>query len=228
MEEDTLAYMNGWADETFVDGERLGYSLPLTQATSDVIPSSYTFGDCYSDSSFKVAIIDSGIMFDHPDSPCMDSKAGTNCVGRSFGTNDDWDWALDSWHATHILGIMGALGGNVRSIMPTDNNICWVFGQVFPDSASSEIPTYLSSVYKAAMWSIGSKGAKVVNMSLSGGYTETGKLVMDYAQEKNAIVVAGAGNSHTFQYEYPSSYANDILLSVGSVDAERYVLLFVR
>jgi hypothetical protein len=226
VEEDTLGYMNGGWVDGLVDGEYQGYALSLTQANSANIPSSDTFGDCYSRQSFKVAVIDSGIQFDHADMPCQDTKQGsTNCVGRSFGTNDDWSYAYDAWHATHVMGIMGATGGNnqgTTSVMPTDNNICWVVGQVFPDT-NSEHGTHLSSVYKAVVWSIGSKGAKVVNMSLSGGYTETGQKVMDYAKLEGAIVVAGAGNSNTFQYEYPASYANDNVLSVGAIDAERYV-----
>jgi hypothetical protein len=130
--------------------------------------------------------------------------------------------------ARYVIGIMGAMGGNnqgTTSVMPTDNNICWVVGQVFPDT-NSENGTHLSSVYKAVVWSIGSKGVKVVNMSLSGGYTETGRNVMGYAKAQGAIIVAGAGNTKTFQYEYPASYVNDNVLSVGAVDAERYVIQY--
>jgi hypothetical protein len=217
--------MNGWVNNE-EDGEWKVYAIPLTQADSSNIPSSSKFGDCDKDKSFKVAIIDSGVQISHEDLPCVNSKRGTNCIGRSFGTDDDWWDPYEAWHGTHVMGIMAAVGGNTQgttSVIPTLNNMCWIVGRVFND-ANSANGAYLSNVYKAVAWAIG-KGAKVVNMSLSGGYTETGQKVMKLAKDNGAIIVAGAGNSNTFQYEYPSSYENDDVnvLSVGAVDSERYV-----
>jgi hypothetical protein len=225
IEEDTLAYMNGWVKDV-EDGEWESYAIPLTQADSSNIPSSSTFGSCDSASSFKVAIIDSGVQIKHEDFHCVNGKHGSNCVGRSFGTDDDWWNPYEAWHGTHVMGIMAAKGGNSQGttgVIPTWNNVCWIVGRVFSDANSAD-GAYLSNVYKAVAWAVG-KGAKVVNMSLSGGYTETGQKVMKLAKDNGAIVVAGAGNSNTFQYEYPSSYENDDVnvLSVGAVDSERYV-----
>lgn len=221
VEEDTLAYMNGWVDNV-ENGEWESYAIPLTQANSANIPSNSNFGDCDDPSSFKVAIIDSGTQIDHADMPCADTKEGINCIGRSFGTDDDWYAPHNAWHGTHVMGIMGAVGGNgegTNSVIPTHNNMCWITGRVF-EEANSANGAYISNIYKAVAWAVG-KGAKVVNMSLSGGFTETGQKVIQYAKEKGAIIVAGAGNSNTFQYEYPSSYDN--VLSVAAVDSERYV-----
>jgi thermitase len=217
--------MNGWVNDV-ADGEWESYSIPLTQANSPNIPSTTTFGSCSSRSSFKVAIIDSGVQIGHEDLPCKDGKEGNNCVGKSFGTTDDWEAPEEQWHGTHVMGIMGATGGNsmgTTSVIPTNNNMCWIVGRVF-EEVNSEKSAYLSHVYKAVTWAIASKGAKVINMSLSAGYTTTGQKVMQYAEDKDVIIVAAAGNSNTFQYEYPSSYTNDNVLSVGAVDSNRYVL----
>jgi hypothetical protein len=205
------------------------YGISLTQANSPNIPSSTSFGDCDSASSFKVAVIDSGVQIDHIDLPCADTKQGTNCVGRSFGTTDAWWNPVDSWHGTHVMGIMGAIGGNSKgttSVNPTLNNMCWVVGRVFSEVNGAN-GAHLSAVYKAVAWAVASKGAKVVNLSLSGGYTETGQRVMELVKANGALVVSAAGNSNTFQYEYPSSYDYDEfnVLSVGAVDSERYVIL---
>jgi subtilisin family serine protease len=203
------------------------YSMTLTQADSTNIPSTNTFGDCDSASSFKVAIIDSGVQIKHKDLPCADTKKGTNCVGRTFGSLDPWWSPKDSWHGTHVMGIMAAKKGNsigTTSVNPTLNNMCWIVGRVF-DEVNGANGSYLSNIYKAVEWAVKSKGAKIVNMSLSAGYTETGQRVMEMVKNAGAIIVSAAGNSNTFQYEYPSSYdyGEFNVLSVGAVDSERYV-----
>jgi serine protease len=217
VEEDGLVYPSAWVDGT---QEWENYGVPLTQANSVDIPSSDTFGDCSDPNSFKVAIIDSGLKIDHPDSPCRnvvtDGQTKTNCVGQSFGTSDSWSNPFYSWHGTHVAGAMIARGGNgvgVTSTNPTNNNICWVICRVFDEGGGGAT---WSTVFSAVAWAIDVHKVRVINMSLSGGYSGQGQQFMDYAEENGVIVVAAAGNSAKYQYEYPSSYEN--VMSVGALD----------
>jgi thermitase len=224
IEEDTLAYMNN-AVVTTSEWEHYGIELTQSDSASNTIPESTTYGSCSLDSSFKVAVIDSAVQINHADLPCDTQKGGPNCIGRPFGNTDStknpsWYDPKDAWHGTHVMGIMAAKGG---SINPTLNNMCWIVSRVF-DDASGDQGALLSAVYAGVVWAVKEK-AKVINMSLSAGYTETGERVMQFAKDNGAIVVAGAGNSNTFQYEYPSSYDYEKynVLSVAAVDSEEYV-----
>jgi len=218
IEPDSEGFMSGWVDE-IVGSEWETYGIRITQGNSQRINSTNTFGDCSDPSSFKVAIIDSGLKVDHPDVPCQTTANGkTNCMGASFGTTDPWDKPVQAWHGTHVFGPMGAIGGNdagVTSMNPTNNNICWLVGRTFPDAGG---PAKFSHIYAAVNWAL-DNGAKVINMSLSGGFTETGQAVFNKAKSKGAIVVAAAGNSFNWQYEYPSSYKN--VISVGAIGSNK-------
>jgi hypothetical protein len=94
--------------------EYKSYGVDFTQSDSTAIPSSDTPGDCSDPSAFRVAIIDSGYMVNHPDSPCVtDANGKTNCIGTSL-VADPWDAPIVGYHGTHVMGIIGSLGGNSR------------------------------------------------------------------------------------------------------------------
>lgn len=216
--------MAGWANNV-ANSEWEAYGMLVTQGLRADIPLTDKFGACSDSTSFKVAIIDSGLRADHPDVPCRIQESESNCIGKSFGMNETenpWHSPWNTWHGTHVFGPMGAIGGNgkgVTSMNPTDNNICWIIARTFPDEQSPN-GVKLSDVYAGVNWAL-QQGAQVINMSLVGGYTETGQATMDAAAAAGAIVVASSGNSYTWQYEYPSSYES--VLSVGAIGTNKYV-----
>jgi hypothetical protein len=116
-------------------GEWISYGIPFTQSDSTVIPSSTTVGDCNDPSSFKIAIIDTGYWVNHPDSPC----GGENCIGETF-VSDPWDAPSRQWHGTHVMGIIGGVGGSGEDsnvgVIPQLNNICYMHYRVFDESGA--------------------------------------------------------------------------------------------
>jgi subtilisin family serine protease len=123
---------------------------------------------CNDPSSVKVALIDSGVDWDHPDIPCTSlNESNTNCIGREFELDD----STDRWHdpsdphGTHVFGTLAGSrtnGVGVSGMLSDANGICFIVCQIF--SKSRNAPA--STVIEAAQWAI-EKGATVINMSLS-------------------------------------------------------------
>jgi serine protease len=200
--------------------EYASYGVPFTQSDSTVIPSSTTMGDCSNPSTFKVAIIDSGYMVNHPDSPCLTETDGkTNCIGYSF-VADPWDAPARNAHGTHVMGIIGSLGGSGPftniGVMPTRNDICYVIYRVFAESGGG---ASWSSIFAAVDSAVLDHGAKVINLSLGGGKVWIGQAYFNRAYAAGTLTVAASGNSGRVVDMYPASY--DGVISVGAINNDK-------
>jgi len=111
VEEDSLVYPYNYVDDS--TGEEFPYGLIMTQADIPLIrpwpkrTATTTSSACSDPSSFKVAVIDSGLEALHPDSPCRLplNDTDTNCVGKSFDLPPEDLWyAPISAHGTHVVG----------------------------------------------------------------------------------------------------------------------------
>lgn len=150
-------------------GETFPYGIAMTQGVDPSMgtKAASTSDDsaCSSPSSFKVAIIDSGLEVAHPDVTCRSiDDEDTNCVGMSFveGGNEKW-YAPQSTHGTHVYGTIGASRSNNQGVsgMLTDDNVCFLIGQVFGKDGGARTSTIMNAVE----WAV-NQGAKVINMSL--------------------------------------------------------------
>jgi serine protease len=197
------------------------YGVPMTQSDSTNIPSSKAEGDCMDPNSFKVAVIDSGYMFYHPDSPCVITDVKSNCRGLSLaydpeGQVEPWWAPVKAIHGTHVMGIIGSLGGSGQysnvGVVPTRNNICYLTYRVFPESGAGAYTSTILAAVESAVYN----GAKVINMSLGGGAPiSIGQQLYDKVAEAGTLTVAAAGNSGKFENFYPGSYNN--VISVGAI-----------
>jgi serine protease len=192
------------------------YGVPFTQSDSTAIPSSTTMGDCSDPSTFKVAILDSGYLVSHPDSPCMtDADNKTNCIGESY-FSDPWDAPYNMTHGTHVMGIIGSLGGSGpytnNGLIPTRNDICYVFYRVFSEESQG---APLSSVYGYVEKAVLDHGVKVINLSLTGPNIWSGQRFFNEAYKRGTLTVAASGNEGRFMDKYPASY--DDVISVGAI-----------
>jgi serine protease len=226
IEVDSLVMPSGYLyTKTFFDSsyEYQSYGVDFTQSDSAAIPSSTTMGNCSDPDVFKVAIIDSGYKVNHPDSPCTTDDSGyTNCIGYSFAYNaqgdpDPWDAPVQSWHGTHVMGIIGSLGdnspySNVGSI-PTRNDICYVFYRVFSETGGG---ASWSTIFAAVDSAVIDEKVNVINMSLGGGAVYGGQAYFDRAYAAGTLVVAASGNNGGWVYSYPASYHN--VISVAAID----------
>ncbi|MDP4266635.1 MAG: S8 family serine peptidase [Bacteroidota bacterium] len=177
---------------------------------------------CKGDSNIVIGITDSGIDFNHPDlkgsikynyKDPIDSVDNDddgyvdNFRGWDLGDNDnDPTCNLVSTHGVLVSGFAGAV---------TDNNIgmagvgfrCKILPVKVSNKSGAFTAAYEGIVYAA------DHGCQIINCSWGGtaGYSQYEQDIINYATfNKDALVVAAAGNSGSQCIYYPASYDNVI------------------
>ena len=166
-------------------------------------------------SSIKVAVIDTGIDYNHPDlAGNMDAARGWNfsVASGSANQNDPMD---DNLHGTHVAGIIGAVSNNAVGVA----SHCWqakLLALKFLDSTGSG---YTSDAVSAIDWGI-SHGAKIMNNSWGGGgYSSSLFDAIERANAAGILFVAAAGNDGINidnSPQYPASMPHQNVLAVAS------------
>jgi serine protease len=160
------------------------------------------------------AIIDTGIVFDHPDLGSRviggaDLISDANVANDGDGRDDDGDDAGDnscgsgchSHHGSHVAGTMGAETNNGDMVA----GITWEGGllavRVLGEGGGS-----LSDIADGIVWSVGESvdgvsnnptPADVLNLSLGGGgQSEAMNEAIQLAVDSGAIVLVAAGNEN--------------------------------
>lgn len=178
-------------------------------------------------SNVIVAILDSGIDWNHPD---LDDRIWSNpneiadnsldddqngyiddVRGWDFVTNDN-DPMDDHGHGTNVAGIVGAEGNNGIGVAGVDWN-CRLMACKNLDATNSGLYSWwTSSIVYAA-----NQGAKVLNMSEGGtGYSTSMRNAVDYAHGLGAIVCAAMMNANTATVYYPAGFVN--VVAVGATN----------
>ena len=155
-------------------------------------------------STVSVAVIDSGVDIGHPDLASKIS-ATYNAVDGSADVSDSMG------HGTFIAGVVGAATGNGSGVAGMGWNttvtavkVANAAGEFFTDDESAGI-----------VWAA-DHGARVVSVSLGGAVADSvEQAAVQYAQSKNVLVVAAAGNAGSTAKTYPAAYTD--VLAVGSV-----------
>jgi subtilisin family serine protease len=153
-----------------------------------------------------IAVVDTGIAFTHSD------LAGKILPGYDFGSNDGDPTDVGA-HGTAVAGTAAALSNNGTGVtgVAWGNRILPV--KVFDSSGYASD----SNIAKGIMYAA-DQGARVINLSLGGpGASSTLQNAIDYAWNRNAVVVAAAGNYGDSIAVYPAACHN--VVAVGSVDS---------
>ena len=150
-----------------------------------------------------VAVIDTGVDPGQPDLRGA-LVPGVNFVSPAAPPLDDHG------HGTAVAGVLAARADNRQGMA----GVCW-FCVVMPvkvlDSSGSGNDTVIAA---GIVWAV-DHGARVINMSLGGpGVSQSLTDALAYAAQKDAVVVAAAGNSGTTTLFYPAADAN--VLSVAA------------
>lgn len=174
-------------------------------------------------SSIIVAVIDSGVDYNHPD--LSDSMwDGTNCVddqGNALGScvhgydyeNNDKNPMPSYYHGTHVAGTIAAArnnGAGVIGVAPETKIMAIRF--------ASNVATEIKAINFARL-----NGAKIINASFSGTSASFGELsTLQAFQDAGGIIVAAAsnnnGNNNDTTPYYPASYPLDNIISVAATD----------
>lgn len=174
-----------------------------------------TITDC---SSAVVAVLDSGINYNHSDLAAnMWTHASYPNHGYDFIDNDNNP--MDSnGHGTHVAGTIGAVGNNSTG----GSGVCWnaklMAVRVLDTTGSGTTAALVSGINFAI-----SNGAKVINLSLGGGdFDNATSTAITNARTSGVLVIAAAGNDGTDNEavsspSYPCNYAQDNVLCVAAM-----------
>jgi thermitase len=153
-------------------------------------------------SSVKVAIVDTGVDYNHPD------LAGKVVKGYDY-VDDDTDPMDLNNHGTHCAGIAAAVTNNAKGIAGMAPNVSVLAVRVLDANGSGSLDDVANGIYYAV-----DNGAKVVSLSLGGTSGATSlQNAVNYAASKGVVVVAAAGNESTSAPSYPGYYSNAIAVA---------------
>ena len=163
-------------------------------------------------SSVIVAILDTGVDANHPD--LIDRIVpGYDFVNGKEGIPDD-----DYGHGTQMAGIIAGEGLNGAGINGVDLKCTVLPVKVIDANGIGNAADIVEGLIYAA-----DHGAQVVNMSF-GGYTYSGMLndAIQYAHNKNVVIVAAAGNEATDAPAYPAAFPNVLAVTATGPDDQKW------
>ncbi|MBS3986215.1 MAG: peptidase S8 [Selenomonadales bacterium] len=168
------------------------------------VEATLAWGVTRSNSTIRIAILDTGIDANHGDiSPKV-------VAARNFSTSNTVNDR--NGHGTHVAGIAAAVTNNLRGIAGLGFDSVLMNGKVLGDNGSGT----WSSVANGIIWAA-DNGARVINLSLGGtSHSTTLENAVNHAWGRGAVIVAAAGNSNTSTLTYPAAYAN--VIAVGATD----------
>ena len=164
--------------------------------------------------SVKVAVIDTGIDYTHPDL--------VNNYNASLGfdwVNYDSNPMDDNGHGTHVAGTIAAAINNNEGIAGVAN--VTIFAEKILDSTGSGFSSDAANGITDAVDS----GANILSNSWSSTSTSTTvESAVQYALSHNVTVIAAAGNDATTTKHYPAAYNG--VIAVGSTDQTKNLSYF--
>ncbi|MDX2451283.1 S8 family serine peptidase, partial [Desulfosarcina sp.] len=191
----------------------------------------YTTGD----SDVIVAVIDSGVLMNHPDlndrltGTGYDFISSTSISNDGDGIDDDPDdpgnttTGTSSFHGTHCAGTVAAETNNGSGLA----GVTWDT-QIMPVRILGVGGGTLYDLMQGIRYAAGlsndsgitlnaTQRADIISMSLGGGgYSVSTQNVINQARSAGVIIIAAAGNKSTATPFYPASY--DGVISVSAVN----------
>jgi len=179
------------------------------------------------DPSVAIAIVDTGVDWNHPDLAANiwanpGEIAGNGIDDDGNGYIDDirgWDFVNfdsdpmdDNGHGTHCSGIAAAETNNGVGVA----GVCWKCS-IMPLKGLDEHGSGYHSDLAIGIQYAADNGADVISMSWgSYSYSNLLKDVIDYAYVQGVVLVGAAGNEGSEIKFYPAGYEN--VLAVASTD----------
>jgi subtilisin family serine protease len=167
----------------------------------------------------KVAVIDSGVDYNHPD---LAANIARDAQGRVLGydyANNDPDPMDDQGHGTHCAGTIGALGNNNRGVIGVSPNVRIIPLKFLTAEGSGSIAAAIQCVDFAT-----NNGAQIMSNSWGGGgYSQLLVEAIQRARQANILFIAAAGNetnNNDQNPSYPASYNAELdnVISVAATD----------
>jgi subtilisin family serine protease len=188
-------------------------------------------------SSILIAVIDSGIDYNHEDIlnniwKNLNEDWSNGSPGHN-GIDDDGDGYVDNYygintidnsgntmdilgHGTHVAGIIGAVGNNGIGIAGINFNVSMMPLKIIDDEGNGTVAEEIEAIEYARK-----NNVRIMNMSFGGyDYSEIEKSVIESSTD--ILFIASAGNEKNNNDSnplYPASYAASNMISVAATDA---------
>lgn len=179
-----------------------------------------------SNSGVTVAVLDTGIEYDHPDfaghlwdgTNCL-SYTGANLGGCRYGYDfymgDKDPYSNGVNHGSVVASIIGGVTNNGTGITGIAPNV-----KIMAIRVCGSLSCYTSDIIRGIQFAE-KNGAKVINASFGGAYSMSGVSDYDWVYYDaianfSGIFVTAAGNESTNNdtvYSFPSAFGQDITLS---------------
>lgn len=183
------------------------------------------------DKQFVVAVIDTGIDYNHEDLSFNvwrnPNPTNGDLVGYDFVHNDGLPFD-DHMHGTHTSGTVGAVGGNAKGVSGVAQRVS-VMGLKFLSAQGSGTT---ADAIRAIDYAV-EKGAKVLSNSWGGPADEGNQALYDAierAKDRDVLFVAAAGNDSQnndgSSPSYPAAFDNDNMLSVAATTQQDTLAFF--
>lgn len=186
-------------------GQEIGSGGPQGTQGADIKATS-GWEETKGEEEIIIAIIDTGVDFTHPD---IDDKIES--TGYDF-INDDSDATDDNWHGTHVAGVAAAETNNSEGIAGVAWNCKVLPIKVLDENGEGDYSDAVEGITWAA-----DHDADVINLSFGGDAPSSAlEDALEYAYEKNIVVVAAAGNDGGAVL-YPAAY-DDYCLAVAATN----------
>jgi subtilisin family serine protease len=207
-----------------------GQSINGTNGTADAdIDAPEAWNISTGSSNVVIAVIDSGVDYNHPDLPAniwinSGEIAGNGIDDDGNGYIDDtrgWDWVDDdndpmdyNDHGTHVAGTIAAVGNNATGV----TGVCWS-AKIMVLRAFDTLGSGTTALEIEAIEYANAKGAHIINNSWGG--TGFSSFLKDAIDASSAVVVCAAGNEGTNNDStpfYPASFTSTNIIAVAATD----------
>jgi len=204
------------------------YAEPVYTYTPDMVPDDFYYNYQYApqicsaqeawdittgSEDITIAILDTGVNGTHCE------FTGKMVTGFNAVTGEEFDGRINSdvmGHGTHVAGIAAATGNNGTGIA----GVAWKcrIMPVVMAEGNEDIPNDV--LLRAIVWAT-EHGARVINMSFSdkNGYSLSLTDAINYAMERNVVLVSSMGNTHRAMVRYPAACQG--IIAVGAVDGRK-------
>ncbi|WP_128101694.1 S8 family peptidase [Paenibacillus sp. DCT19] len=174
------------------------YNLPKINA-----PAAWDINQ--SNSTIKIAIIDTGVQLNHPE------LAAKLLPGYDYVDYDNIP-EDGNGHGTHVAGIAASITNNGVGIAGVAPLASIVPLRVLDNNGQGTMGNVGNGLVFAA-----NNGVQVINLSLGGPMGEAFlQAAVQYAWDRGAVIIAAAGNDNTSYPIVPASYPN--VIAVASTD----------
>lgn len=171
----------------------------------------------------KVAVIDSGTDWTHPDLGL--GSDGYKNVEEELGWNyltGTSNVITTNKHGTIVTGIIGAKTNNRLGIAGIAGGNHQKGISIIPFCLGVDSPN--NAFLDDAIIDATDKGAKIIQLSLNAQESHAINAAIDYANSKGVLIVCATGNAGRNSISYPSSHPK--ILSVGAINEQEKRSIF--